>query len=209
MQAQEAHSPPLRLAVHLQDYASMPRWQARKAQSIAERIYLAGDISLEWLDCSPALQGLESPQPCNEPLRPSTLTVQFLTRKMANGVPVSTRVFGYATPAGRSGFGNRVGIFYGRIDDYCTAHGFLTQALLGVVIAHEMGHLLLGSGSHAARGLMTCPWGKEDTRNAARGRLNFGPSRMALIRQAVRARMLADRSQSPPTVTSAEVKLVR
>jgi len=42
--------------------------------------------------------------------------------------------------------------------------------MLGYVIAHEVGHLLLGVNSHSAEGLMCAHWRREELRHAS---LNF------------------------------------
>jgi hypothetical protein len=45
--------------------------------------------------------------------------------------------------------------------------------LLGCVIAHELGHLLLGKDSHSATGLMSAVWQDSELRQAAQGNLFF------------------------------------
>jgi hypothetical protein len=45
--------------------------------------------------------------------------------------------------------------------------------LLGHAIAHELGHLFLGTNSHSPTGLMRARWQSDDLANASRGALNF------------------------------------
>jgi hypothetical protein len=49
-------------------------------------------------------------------------------------------------------------------------------------MAHEMGHLLLPYGSHAATGLMKAGWDNRQALLAATGSLTFEPSQTAQIR---------------------------
>jgi len=49
------------------------------------------------------------------------------------------------------------------------------QLLLGHVMAHELGHLLLGSNSHSERDLMREMWWPDELRRAAIGKLFFTP----------------------------------
>ena len=59
---------------------------------------------------------------------------------------------------------------------------------LGLTIAHEMGHLLLKSTSHAVAGLMSAIWGLADAQLAASGRLLFTPREAELIRKGLAGR---------------------
>ena len=47
------------------------------------------------------------------------------------------------------------------------------SVILGHAMAHELGHLLLGTNSHSASGLMRAHWTREDLTNASRGNLRF------------------------------------
>ena len=47
--------------------------------------------------------------------------------------------------------------------------------ILGNVIAHEIGHILLGPGSHSETGIMSFPWGRKQLLDASRGLLLFTP----------------------------------
>ena len=179
----------LELTVLLQDYAGASAALLRGGSKLADEVYRSVDVSIEWLECSPALEGMEAPAPCQERVRPTQLVVQFLSRKMARGVPVPNRVFGYALPQS-----NRASLFYPRIVDFSTAHGFDPTALLGMALAHEIGHILLGAGSHKKGGLMDCPWDKEDVREAARGRLRFDALQAARIQNEIMVRIEAEQS---------------
>ena len=60
--------------------------------------------------------------------------------------------------------------------------------LLGVVIAHEIGHLLLGTSVHAAGGLMRAAWTQEMLRHDRQLDWAFTPPDARAIRDAVRVR---------------------
>ena len=53
--------------------------------------------------------------------------------------------------------------------------------VLGHAIAHEIGHILLGSNSHGPRGLMKAKWGSEDIKRAGKGDLLFTPEQAQVI----------------------------
>lgn len=54
--------------------------------------------------------------------------------------------------------------------------------LLGTVMAHELGHLLLGKSVHARYGLMSCPWTASQLDRAAAGLLLFSTDEAARMR---------------------------
>ena len=67
-------------------------------------------------------------------------------------------------------------MFYDRIEEESERKGsFPEHVLLGHIMAHEMGHLFLGPGSHSGRGIMRFPWQKADLERASRGGLENQP----------------------------------
>jgi hypothetical protein len=59
---------------------------------------------------------------------------------------------------------------------------------LGVVMAHEIGHLLLGSNSHSARGVMRAEWSQQLLEGIYEGREGFSAAESRRMRQNVEAR---------------------
>lgn len=192
--AQEHPSGSLRLQIHFHNYADAPPWMLREAVSIARGAYRGANIEIDWLDCTPALPGLPAPSACHDQPRPTSLVVQLASNKMARQTSIAKRIFGYALPSLPGRFSTRASLFYERIQDYSEAHGLDSNVLLGMALAHEIGHLLLGRDSHDARGLMSCPWDKADIVNAARGRLAFTSRQTERIRASVFARAEAERA---------------
>jgi hypothetical protein len=66
-------------------------------------------------------------------------------------------------------------------------------AILGVVIAHEIGHLLLGAASHRTGGIMAPVLAAPTVLDGYRGRLQFDPGQSARLRFEVMARALHGR----------------
>ena len=57
--------------------------------------------------------------------------------------------------------------------------------ILGCVIAHELGHLLLGPESHSRLGIMNAHWGPAQIRQALMGNLRFTSDQSKAIRAAL------------------------
>jgi hypothetical protein len=53
--------------------------------------------------------------------------------------------------------------------------------VLGNVIVHEVGHLLLGAGNHRLRSIMTPIWGSAEVLGALQGSLLFGSEQASRI----------------------------
>jgi hypothetical protein len=62
-------------------------------------------------------------------------------------------------------------------------------ALLGRAMAHEIGHLLMGQASHAARGLMRPRWTRAEIVRNARADWRFDASDLRAIRAVRRGRL--------------------
>jgi hypothetical protein len=110
-------------------------------------------------------------------------------------------VVGYAavTPgeAGRIAF-----VIYDRIRDIARRADADIAQVMGTVIAHELGHLLLPAGSHTDDGLMRRRWATTDFR---RRDLQFSIAQAEEIRQTIEAGATPaarDGSRQPGTNTS-------
>ncbi len=75
--------------------------------------------------------------------------------------------------------------------------------VLGHVIAHELGHLLLGTSAHSRFGLMAAGWSAAELERAPAGLLEFSSAEAATIRAAViRRNIAAGSSGGSETATS-------
>jgi len=73
---------------------------------------------------------------------------------------------------------------------------FDARSILGCVIAHELGHLFLGSNSHSSAGIMRSPWGQKQVQQALRGTLLFTAEQAKVMRAEARVRTKLQRSNS-------------
>jgi hypothetical protein len=72
----------------------------------------------------------------------------------------------------KPGDGNMADVYYRAVQEFSAQHGADADGLLGSVIAHELGHLLLGPG-HASHGIMRAPWNTGDATAAKQRSLKF------------------------------------
>ena len=65
---------------------------------------------------------------------------------------------------------------------------------MGHILAHEIGHLLLGFSSHAQRGIMSALWEQNELIQAEQGAFNFHKAQARKMRKQLQARVEHDRS---------------
>ena len=122
--------------------AEVPPDTRQRAQDVATRVFHLSGLALIWVDAGTC--------------QAHCLTVRIVTQ------PVSAKsrnphMLGVApsTPEAR---GINLWIFYPRIRAYSAELGMDASRLLGHVMAHELGHLLLPYDAHSVAGLMRPVW---------------------------------------------------
>jgi hypothetical protein len=138
----------------------------RLAQAETARIFKAAGITLTWL-------------------RSGTPSKRTLIIKIATVPPDqkgrNQNALGVA-PSSKETRGRVAWLYYHRIEGLARLSQLEVSKLLGHVMAHEMGHLLLPYGSHALSGLMREGWDAQQTRLASTSELTFAPDQAATIR---------------------------
>jgi hypothetical protein len=163
--------------VIVDDGVGVPAATLDEARATAGRIFARAGIRLEWLDRSSAA-AIRRALP-DEPARRAFLTSLYSLRL------TGMRDLGTATPAART-----ASIGYRGVEAMARGADATPGVLLGHVMAHELGHLLLRAMSHSAAGLMRADM---DVTLAAQGRLWFSDEEARAMRAAVgRARARAD-----------------
>jgi hypothetical protein len=137
-----------------------------QAQGRATEIMRRSGISLTWLDCGFPASGPDSN--CSAISYPAHLSVRIV----AKFSPVKGDIFGQSFQDA-AGEGNYVLVYYASIKAFRAATTVPAGELLGCVVAHELGHLLLGTASHSSTGLMSAVWQDPELRQVVRGNLLF------------------------------------
>lgn len=91
---------------------------------------------------------------------------------------------------GANGTGRYSDIFWSRVLELHAQSNLDTAGILGSVMAHEIGHLLLGSDAHAVSGIMRARWESVELHQIAMGTLLFLPCQEQRMRVRV-AELLA------------------
>jgi hypothetical protein len=162
--------------------ASVPAEILAHGEARAAHILAQTGIHVEWLNCAAGGSHIpdqfEQPSPCSRIGYPSHLSVRIVL----TGRSVREDIFGEAY-TDSEGKGTYIKLYYSHLAEP-NAHLPLGEGeLLGYVIAHEVGHLLLGTDSHSHEGIMQGRWEDHQLREAGKGNLQFTPSQAGLMRE--------------------------
>jgi hypothetical protein len=177
-------SPEVSISVH--DYADVPTSLLAAAEDQARNIFRHAGLETAWANCSPKLEKVEAePRSCY--FSDTThLTLKISPRAMNALVRDRMDVLGTAY-LDEKGAGYFAYVFYDRIQELAQRRS-LGHALLANVMAHEVGHLLLGSTSHSVSGIMCAHWNYEELRKVAEGSMSFLPVQSRTMQARLRAR---------------------
>ena len=119
-------------------------------------------------------------------------------RILSGSGSTNSDVFGMAFLSAE-GTGCYSDVFYERARELHNNWDFSLAVVIGNVIAHELGHLLLGSNSHASAGIMRARWQGEDLHRAAKADLWF----TAQQAESMRRKLIAAHPRRAPLLMSA------
>ena len=152
--------PRIEITVLIYNYAGARRRTVSRATRAAATVFRRIGVRTVWLECQAPTSNAARNSPCDEQLRATHLALRILSRTMAERARLPRRCFGYAMPARQDRFGHIANVFYHRVDELAESRGDEERPIiLGHMMAHELGHLLLGVDSHSDTGIMHVPWG--------------------------------------------------
>jgi hypothetical protein len=171
------------------DYAGVPGMILEPAMQESKRILASAGVELVWVRCPTTPERLTLEQSCQDLPRSSTLLLHILPHAETR-LQTKPGEFGFAVPGEPGGVGGYATIFYDCFEQLGTAIG--ESAAMGHVIAHELGHLLLGEGQHSAAGIMKANWPHKQIELAAQGALAFNRAERRRILENIRRRIQTD-----------------
>jgi hypothetical protein len=160
------------LSIRLYDEAQASPRVLHSATDEANWLFRAARIRISWECPSP-----ESPEDQGTDMSSSAFqqpdTRRYIVLRLMGRTPASILpgALGYALPFAHTGA--HVLIFYDRVEALARNLNETTYVVLGHAMAHEIGHVLLGSSEHASGGLMQARWTAATWRLASAGLLAF------------------------------------
>jgi hypothetical protein len=174
------------LIIRVYDNAGVPANQRARALSRANAILARTDIAVEWIDC-PARQSLakegSSSAVCATPPTSQELVIR-LVRSTSGTLGMGHAALGYSLIDAETSTGTIGTVFIDRVEQLANSVTLETATLMGRAIAHEIGHLILGSNQHSDAGLMREIWTVEQLRKNRTVDWVFLPAEGERMRQA-------------------------
>lgn len=161
------------ITVLVNDSARVDHRLLEEGETEAGRIFHAAGVDISWVNCI----GSKEVGRC----RVEPGVNEFVVHIVMSGKTSSDSVFGVAFVAA-DGTGKYSDVFFGRIKRQSEKSELSVERLLGYVIAHELGHLLLGNRSHSRWGIMMPSWRQAELQEAKMGVLLFHEEQARLMR---------------------------
>ena len=179
--AMAAKEPQPGITVRVLNPAGVPAKTLRKAERVAAAILDAAGIAITWLEC-----------PC-----PSTLgRHEFWLHLLKHRPPKmqgDTTGFAVLMPE-RDGAVSYAGVVWPAVEEVADGLESEVSDVLGATVAHEIGHILLGSKAHTPFGIMCSRLQRTHIGMAARGELRFAPEQARRMQATLGEQVLAKRS---------------
>ena len=140
--------------------ARVPAHVLETSQSEVARIFASAGLTVRWTEIRPRF------------------TVKIVPHVLGYG-RAGSPVMGVAL---RRATGSSAQIFFKQVQDFARTYRVDVSAILGYVIAHEVGHLLLPGYGHAPTGVMRADWDNPLARDVVKGSLTFTEAQAARIR---------------------------
>jgi len=148
----------------------VPRGLLDGAERRAGQIFSVAGVEITWINCTQAAD--TGPRPaCTRDYGPDDFVLRITSH--VSGV-TSDAAFGVAF-LGSNGRGRYADVFWKRAQAFDPDSSSRLDRILGSVMAHELGHLLLGRHSHSVTGVMRAHWGSNELRCINMGALYFLP----------------------------------
>jgi hypothetical protein len=170
------------ITILVYDYVRVPAGTLRQAEHYADNIVATAGVSVTWLHCFAAKSlSADAKALCDAGWTAQTPALRFISGSNRH----QPREYGHTdVPV-------LITVYYDTIAH--TWHHDYTDVeipdVLGCVLVHELGHLLLRDTSHSSTGIMQSQWSRDQMRLAIWGALGFTKDQLTRIRS--QARLLA------------------
>jgi hypothetical protein len=178
----------LLINLYIYNYARVPESTLREAGDQVAKIFHKMGVEIRLLRF-PVFSEKEQLKFANRRPQDSSgldLRISILPRRRAKPLveelSLNDRIFGVSLRT-EDQPGQLAYVFYYHVNDFAHKNDLIEHKanILGLAIAHEMGHLLLPYNTHSDTGIMRATWDREDLSRGANGSLLFSQKEAQLI----------------------------
>ena len=174
--ATESDAPHVR--IRILDYAGITNDVIAYAQQRVSDIYQTIGVEIRWqVTYRPLVQSSSVAKTLTEP---SDFVIIVPSPDMSRHLKVPKDAMGMAIVSSQGG-GRIAYVLFHRVTLVAKTARSAVADILGMVIAHEIGHLMLPNGSHSDYGLMRADWSITELRRLRRPAVEFTSSQGAAI----------------------------
>lgn len=180
--------PVSRLTIRVYNYTDIEPRTIEQTRREASRVLLSAGIDVRWEQCRTSEKDANQDASCAQRAGAHVIQLRLHSLEMAKKMTKRSIEFGYSIPL-ENGFGIIAGVYVDRTSEMARSLGLDLHVVLGHTIAHEIGHLLLGTNSHTNTGVMRRTWRDREVRLAITGLLGFTEAHAEEMRARVALRI--------------------
>jgi hypothetical protein len=189
----------LRVSIRIYAYADLSTDTLSHAKRVATNILGRTGIQTAWVDCRTVTKAALSVATCD---RSSEIAISDANILLVNQFPAEAKItgartLGFTILPEECGLADQAYVSVPNVSKFGNDQKAPLDLVLGLVIAHEIVHILLGQDEHAPTGLMRPYWDKADLLRAQSGELVLTDEQAKLLRAAVLARSKFARGPAP------------
>ena len=167
-------APPETVLIRVFNTSDLSAESVAEASAVASQIFREAGVGTFFVECS---SSSPRPLPCVEPGPLIEVTLAIVRE----GGPAGSGQMGKAVTSAAGGPGGIAWVRAGEVSAVARSWSLPVGLLLGHVEAHEIGHLLLGQGSHSPTGIMRAHWTWDDVALVVAGKLLFNRDQCRLL----------------------------
>jgi hypothetical protein len=183
----------IQITVHVSNRVHMPADKLAQTEFVTTQILRQAGVQVVWLDCT-LTSASEEPLPaCDRPLQQTDLLLDFVAEIRSLSPNMKDETLGFALVPGDGEQGNLAYISIQRARYAARECVTSMEIILGLAAAHEISHLLMGSGEHSRAGVMRARWDAKDLILASKADLRFTDDQVKKLHAGLLAREVAAR----------------
>ena len=189
------------ITVRLYNYARATDETLIRAQQTTTQILLEAGVRLFWLQCTLNEHGSAQDPRCHQVRGPAAIWLRVCPREMTPKGIMRPGTLGFSLMP-EQGTAMTAWVYFDRIEKLADRAKLKKGALLGTVMAHEIGHLFLGIHSHAPEGIMSIPWDAKTLHKAGLGQPAFTATQADELRKEAVRRLEEGRAFAQSSMAS-------
>ena len=183
------------ITLRVYDYARANRPTILAAEGEATKIFAHAGVVARWVDCPTSHDEWDNYPNCRSAWQVNDYVLRVMPKAMAGLLEKSLDTLGSTLDCDNESTCT-ASVFYDRVMSLAGNSHAPAPVLLGRVMAHEIGHLLLGPNAHSRTGIMRGQWSDREFRPDAGPELLFTAEQSRRMKSRLAERMQTWQAQA-------------